>query len=305
MLAVPGVSGSVFRTGLGSAATSVAVTSVGSAQLAVLDMQFPMVGTAEPDGDFLIVCHLLHAPPGGVWDETQLVAGQTFVYPPSSSQTAIDPEGLQFGLVALPWDSFEAAADTVGIDPDLASRRSTRPPAPSPMSALFAPLLCNGDPRDTPAHDAVLDAVLRAVGHPLTNQRGVRKRWNSRDLVREVETYLDRTGEWQVPMLTLCREVGASERRLEVAFRDQYDVTPRAFMRLRALHATRIVLRDALPSTKRVAEVARAHGFNHGGRFSSYYQAVFGERPSTTLHHGRTYASTSSPRSSSESGRRR
>lgn len=285
MLAVPGASGTLVRTGRGSAPTRVKAASAGSVQLALIDFRFPMVGTADAEDDSLIVCQMLQAPPGGRWDGTPLTAGQTFVYPPGSSQTAVDPEGLSFGMVVIPWAEFEIAASTLGLDPEPGSRRHVRQPHPSnPIPPLLAPLGASDTIIGPESYDALVDAVVRTVCHSTTTDRPVRRnRWASEDLAREAVAYLESSGSWSIPMLSLCRGVGVSERKLQLAFRDAFDVTPQQFMRLRALQSAHETLCRADPATTRVGTVASEHGFHHTGRFSSFYRSVFGSTPSVTL----------------------
>jgi len=288
MLAVPGASGSLVRTGRGHAQTTVTVAAVGSVQLALLDFQFPMVGAAHADSDCLIVCQMLEAPPGGSWDGTTLAAGQTFVYPPGSSQTAVDPDGLCFGMAVAPWAEFEAAADTLGFDPEPATRRHVRPENPTNSLPALLGSLKQEAPGDPPSVDSLIDAIVRAACEPVSVDRAVRRqRWSPEDIVQDVDAYLASIGAWHLPMLTLCRGVGVSERKLEASFREAYGITPQAFMRHRALQAAHRALAAADPASARVSTVAMAHGFKHPGRFARYHRALFGEAPSATLRrHG-------------------
>ncbi len=82
----------------------------------------------------------------------------------------------------------------------------------------------------------------------------------------------------------LCRKTGASQRTLEYAFRETFDMTPREFLSLRRLHAARRALLAANPEAgETVSEIAYAHGFYEVGRFAGLYKQAFGELPSSTL----------------------
>jgi AraC-like DNA-binding protein len=288
MMSVPGAGGALVRTGQGSDVTRVAARQVATGHLALLEFGFPMVGSAHTEGDHLIVCHMLRTPPGARWDGTGLLAGQSFIYPPGSSQVATDPEGLTFGMAVVPWLDLEAAATALGFDVDAASVPHVQPPSgTNPLLELFrgldsrTPLRRSRRAKIDP--DLMLDAVARiACQRPPPAPRR-RARWDSRDLVEETAAWLDASARWQVPMLTLCREVGVSERRLQLAFREVYDTTPTQFMRLRALQAAHRALHSADPESVRVAQVASAHGFSHGGRFALLHHAVYGTSPSMAL----------------------
>lgn len=292
MMSVPGAGGSLVRTGAGSDATRVTVQEVSSGHLAVLEFGFPMVGTAHSEGDHLIVCHMLRVPAGGRWDGTELAPGQSFVYPPGSSQVAADPEGLRFGMAVVPWADFELAAATLGFDHSPAARRDVRVGADQAgLASLFAGFGRIGSPTtDAGAvcgFDTLLDVVVHATSVPTGADRpGRRRRWEPRNVVADVVDWLDESGSWRVPALTLCRQVGVSERKLQTSFREVFDSTPGEFLRMRALQATHRALRTADPPTVRVGDIARHHGFAHGGRFASLYASVYGEQPSTTLRSG-------------------
>jgi AraC family ethanolamine operon transcriptional activator len=91
--------------------------------------------------------------------------------------------------------------------------------------------------------------------------------------------------ELTVPELT--RIAGTSQRTLEHAFRETFDMTPLGFMRNRRLHAVRHALHIASPEDDvKVRDVAYEYGFYELGRFAAFYRQVFGELPSATLKSG-------------------
>lgn len=298
MLSVPGAGGELVRTGEGSDATRVSVQSASTVQVALLEFGFPMVGTAHSEGDHLILCQMLRTPPGGRWDGTELSEGQVFVYPPGSMQVAQDPEGLCFGMVVVPWEDVELAAGALDHDIAPAARQHVRHHGPD-LSALFAGLVGTAVPHsgsapsgpapelmapDRTEPDQMLEAVVRIACQPLeVRATRARRRWESQDLVADAVDWLSANGLWQVPMLTLCRAVGVSERRLQTAFREVFDMTPTSFVRLRALQAAHRALVDGRPGAVRVSEVSAAHGFAHRGRFAALYSAVYGRPPGSTL----------------------
>lgn len=97
--------------------------------------------------------------------------------------------------------------------------------------------------------------------------------------------------EWIVanarrPLTTadVCRATGLSARGLQAAFHRAGAASPMQFLRDVRLHRVHAALEAGDPSTTTVAEVARAWGFAHLGRFAGTYAGAFGERPSDTLH---------------------
>lgn len=84
-------------------------------------------------------------------------------------------------------------------------------------------------------------------------------------------------------ILDLCRTLGASRRKLQYCFQETLGTNPVAYLRTLRLNAARRELRQGADQVS-VQEVASRWGFWHLSRFSSEYRAMFGERPSQTLH---------------------
>ena len=78
----------------------------------------------------------------------------------------------------------------------------------------------------------------------------------------------------------LCELFHLSRRALQNYFEEATGLAPLAYMRMLRLNA---VHRDLLNGDASVSEVACSWGFNHLGKFSHQYQAMFGELPSQTL----------------------
>ena len=74
---------------------------------------------------------------------------------------------------------------------------------------------------------------------------------------------------------------GISRRTLEYAFRDRYDVSPKAFINSQRLVRVKQDLRSR-PDNVPIVEIANHWGFWHMGQFARDYQRQFGELPSQT-----------------------
>ena len=81
----------------------------------------------------------------------------------------------------------------------------------------------------------------------------------------------------------LCKVAHVSERTLEYAFRERFELSPKTFTLTRRLNNVRKTLTHADPDIDRIYEIAGHHGFFHMGQFSSDYKRLFGEQPSVTL----------------------
>lgn len=84
-------------------------------------------------------------------------------------------------------------------------------------------------------------------------------------------------------MLEVCKQVGASPRRLELCFRDVLGITPHKYLRAVRLCGARRELKQLVGTEATVADVAARWGFWHMSAFSADYKQQFGESPSATL----------------------
>lgn len=91
----------------------------------------------------------------------------------------------------------------------------------------------------------------------------------------------------KISLPALCEAVAVSQRTLERAFQDTFDMSARDYLKLRRFHAVRRQLMAAGKGETKIADIAYAHGFYELGRFAFVYAKIFGERPSETL--GRSY----------------
>lgn len=82
----------------------------------------------------------------------------------------------------------------------------------------------------------------------------------------------------------MCRELGASDRTLRLAFRDRFGLGQMVFFKCLHLNAVRSQLKaDPLAV---FADAALEFGFHHLGNFAADYRKLFGERPSETERSG-------------------
>ena len=101
-------------------------------------------------------------------------------------------------------------------------------------------------------------------------------------LARRAEDYLLTNLQAPLTIRDLCRETGASERTLHLAFRQHLGTTPKAHLKALRLNAVRRDLRNASPGVG-VMDVAMRWGFFHAGWLSQDYRRMFGESPSKAL----------------------
>nr|WP_315465797.1 helix-turn-helix domain-containing protein [uncultured Rhodoferax sp.] len=80
-------------------------------------------------------------------------------------------------------------------------------------------------------------------------------------------------------MLALCRQVGASQRKLEYCFKDIVGMTPAQFLRTLRLNAARRAIKAA-GQEHGIQGIAAQWGFLSASDFSSDFKRQFGELPS-------------------------
>jgi transcriptional regulator GlxA family with amidase domain len=103
------------------------------------------------------------------------------------------------------------------------------------------------------------------------------------DVVERAEAYVRTHVDAPVPLSTLCRIVGLSERGLRNAFYSVRGMSPKRCMLAERLQDVRQVLSEAGTRSTTVTDVATHHGFYELGRFAAAYRKAFGETPSVTL----------------------
>ncbi|HSV36697.1 helix-turn-helix domain-containing protein [Ramlibacter sp. WS9] len=87
--------------------------------------------------------------------------------------------------------------------------------------------------------------------------------------------------------LQLCKQVGASPRKLEYCFRDVLGTSPAKYLRTVRLNGVRRDLKRNTNDGVGVYDLAARWGFWHLGEFSADYNRQFGELPSQTLRRAR------------------
>jgi transcriptional regulator GlxA family with amidase domain len=102
-------------------------------------------------------------------------------------------------------------------------------------------------------------------------------------VIESVEAYVRAALPIVVPLSTLARVVGLSERGLRDVFYRVHGLSPTRWMLTARLQGARRALRSAPEGTATVTGIATDYGFNELGRFAATYKAAYGEAPSATL----------------------
>jgi AraC-like DNA-binding protein len=133
--------------------------------------------------------------------------------------------------------------------------------------------------------EPILGTIAELVTHAQTGTlASLARRWQHRaGLLSRADHYLQLSAGVPFDSKALATAVGTTERSLQMHFLDAYGITPGHWARTLALHRVRDRLRKTDARKFTVEGVAHECGFRHMGRFSAYYENLFGEFPSATL----------------------
>lgn len=223
----------------------------------------------------------------------EITQGQLMVVRPGEELELTTPANFRF--MGIHFDTTLSSDLSLGaeMEIDLASARVLRP-AQSEWQALVRSVTdwldapdrhCFvGDRCASERTASVIDSALNALlSHRDLPRRPSLPACRRRELARRARDYMEENLDRALSRTELCTLAGTPSRSLDAAFRELYGASPVAYHRLIRLNRVRGELksRDAREST--VSEVACDFGFNHFGRFSGTYKALFGETPSATL----------------------
>lgn len=121
---------------------------------------------------------------------------------------------------------------------------------------------------------------LEALGHVKPRAPG---QFVHRHIVEKSKEYILSRRCNPPTILEICQELHISRRTLHYAFQKVLDISPVTFLRYIRLHGARRELLANPPGGILIGEIAARWGFWHFGMFGSYYKALFGETPSSTL----------------------
>jgi len=83
----------------------------------------------------------------------------------------------------------------------------------------------------------------------------------------------------------LAAVAGVSQRVLELGFQETLGMSPKKFLHLDRLNKVHHDLRNARTASSTVTDICNRWGFPELGRTAVEYKRLFGESPSSTLHH--------------------
>ena len=100
--------------------------------------------------------------------------------------------------------------------------------------------------------------------------------------VRVALELMEESADENLPISFFCETAAVSERTLNRAFNERFDIGPKAYLLRYRLSRMRRDLLD-IDGAKTVSDIANRWGFWHMGQLAREYQRQFGELPSETL----------------------
>ena len=195
------------------------------------------------------------------------------------------------------WTSLSLTLDRLGeltgeSPPPPQARLLTRPAVWHRLSALQAAAtsLPSGPLNETTWHDAawaIDQSLLQTISEcmlSLTNRQEGPGRLRHKVLLGRFRTLLDANMDRALYLPEVCAALGISQRTLTHVCQEYLGMAAKKYFWLRRMHMARRALLTADPASATVTEIATHYGFWELGRFSVHYRALFGEKPSVTLH---------------------
>lgn len=125
------------------------------------------------------------------------------------------------------------------------------------------------------------------MGVPHSPRRRSAAAASRQEVVELAEAYQRAHFDTPIPLASLCRIAGLSERGLRDAFYSVRGLSPKRCMLVVRLQGVRKALRDSSTGSTTVTNAATEYGFYELGRFAASYRKAFGEAPSETLRGSR------------------
>jgi len=157
---------------------------------------------------------------------------------------------------------------------DLVSRRLPSASGATPTSASTL---------DADARQSVRQLLDVARSLWITPPTAPRRRSPASNVLEVVERVLSEQPYGTLHPSDFASPAGISVRSLERALQRSYAMGPKRWITTTRLNTAHRHLSDPGPDDRTVAQIARRCGFQHAGRFSQAYRALFGDYPHDVL----------------------
>lgn len=245
-----------------------------------------MFGTPPKD---LITINIMEPTKRRYWVRRHEVDdGMAWVFPAGSELRSVSAPCFQVHTLSVSEEQIERLAAALEINLQPPSKRPEVFPIPAEILSTVRNYLhqirdgSNRFPID-PFHE-VLQLLVPQWLQPNLDEHKRPTNLRARDVaVRRFIDIIDCHHPESVTNNVLLSECRVSERTLQYAIRERFDVTPHEFIKSMRLAKVRSALRHAENDEITVKEIAERSGVWHLGRFAADYRKAFGELPSQTL----------------------
>lgn len=259
---------------------------------AYLSRSVHQAGLSPPGGRTFIIPKTLMD--GFIWRSFKPSANQMLCFPYQADFESVSPAGFHIYGLSVPWWMIEERATALeySVDASLHLGLECVEIAASAMARIRREMeelltwlepVAEGIPGAVEEYRERLDELITYVvaawlfgsdfGRPVVSRKRERVLNSAMDFVRSHE-------QMALSVRDLCGATGVSERTLQYAFKEQFQVTPKQYLINRRLEGVRRELR--ISRDRSITELAQAWGFPHMGQFAARYRSAFGELPSQT-----------------------
>jgi AraC family transcriptional regulator, ethanolamine operon transcriptional activator len=255
---------------------------------------------AVPNDRYMVIC--LMNPTGDCKiNGRTFMANQVFYAGPGTSIAGISGPGVDSVVINLGRDVFEAVLS--GCYPDFRPERKLRGFGfLESCSENAQNLLCLVDEVLSMARnqrlnltehrimaalrctilEMIADQLFRALS--ISGEDRSTERSRRFQVVRDVCDVINARPRSDIPIASLCRQLGVSRRTIEYSMRDCIGQSPGAYRRRIKLNGIRRDLLDPEKKALSIGDIAAEWGFWHLSRFAQQYRFQFHELPSETRH---------------------
>jgi AraC-like DNA-binding protein len=147
----------------------------------------------------------------------------------------------------------------------------------SPDGMLHQPLMSE------PLAESVVNGFLLASAHSYSAALSAPAAAARPIAVRTAVDVIEADPRAALTVAALAQHCGVAVRTLQEGFHKHLGMSPMAYVRAVRLRYVHEELRAADPASQNVADIARAWGFYHQGRFAAAHEARYGQHPLATL----------------------
>lgn len=231
-----------------------------------------------------------------IWRGKQLSDNEIAVYPMSAELEGITPNDFNSYEIAISKKLLRKVSNYLGIDDldnylkfdeicrcDPLKINRFRYLLNTHINYKFVdPLVCPKREFIKQAEYEVAESLLKTIIISESNI-GYLQTDNRMKAVGKVEELIADMNDDRLTVLDLCEAVKVSQRTLEYAFKNKFNITPKQYLNRMRLNKVRRTLQNPDVQNTKIIDAANQYGFWHMGQFAKDYKKLFGELPSDTL----------------------